>query len=174
MALGADEKAAVQALEKLEGVSGRVQIVGHVNGADVYIDYAHTPDALENVLKALRPHTKNKLFVMFGCGGDRDAGKRPQMGRIAAQFADGIIITDDNPRTEDAAQIRQEILAEAKDAIEIADRHEAIQQGIKNLAKGDVIVLTGKGHEQGQDVGHEVIPFSDVIEAKATIWELGQ
>lgn len=174
LALGADEASAVSALEELEGVSGRMQMVGQVNGADVYIDYAHTPDALKNVLKALRPHTHNKLYVMFGCGGDRDAGKRPQMGRIAAELADGVIVTDDNPRTENAQKIRAEILVAAHDAVEISDRHTAIQEGIKGLRKGDVIVLTGKGHEQGQYVGDKILPFSDVIEAKATIWGLGQ
>ena len=173
LSFGADVEKAVMALKHLEGVSGRMECVGHVNGADVYVDYAHTPDAMEHVLKALRPHTKNKLYVMFGCGGDRDAGKRPQMGRIAAEFSDQVIITDDNPRSEDAGEIRKQILAAATGAIEIGDRHLAIQDGIKGLREGDVIVLTGKGHEQGQYIGDEVLPFSDVIEAKTTIWEMG-
>jgi len=173
LALGADEGRAVKALESLHGVTGRMQCVGHVNGADVYIDYAHTPDALENVLKALRPHTQNKLHVMFGCGGDRDVGKRPEMGQAATTFADVVIVTDDNPRSEDAAKIRQQILAAAPGAQEIGDRHQAIQHSVKNLGVGDILVMTGKGHEQGQTVKGEVLPFDDVMEAKAAIRELG-
>jgi len=170
--LDADVPDAVAALEKLEGVPGRMQHVGSVNGADVYVDYAHTPDALENVLDALRPHTKNKLHVLFGCGGDRDQGKRPQMGRIAAKLADQVIVTDDNPRTENAAEIRKQILAAAPDAQECADRFGAIRVAVKALGEGDVLVLAGKGHEQGQIVGAEVFPFDDVMEAKAAIREL--
>jgi len=173
LALGADEGKAVKALERLHGVIGRMQCVGHVNGADVYVDYAHTPDALENVLKALRPHTQNKLHIMFGCGGDRDVGKRPEMGRAATAFADVVIITDDNPRNEDAATIRQQILTAAPGAKEIGDRHQAIQHSVKSLGVGDILVLTGKGHEQGQTINGEVLAFDDVMEVKTAIRELG-
>lgn len=172
IAMGADVKAAVKVLESLEGVPGRMQRAGGVNGAQVYVDYAHTPDALENVLSALRPHTKGKLRVLFGCGGDRDAGKRPEMGRIATQLADQVIVTDDNPRGEDPAAIRKAILAAAPDAREIADRREAIRAAVRSLAQGDVLVLAGKGHEQGQIVGAAVLPFDDVAEAKAAIEEV--
>lgn len=172
MGLGANVADGVAALEKLEGVPGRMQHVGAVNGADVYVDYAHTPDALQNVLQALRPHTQNKLHVLFGCGGDRDPGKRAQMGAIAAQLADIVIVADDNPRSEDAAAIRAQILAAAPNAQEIADRRAAILAAVAALGQGDVLVLAGKGHEQGQIVGAEVLPFDDVQEAKAAIREV--
>ena len=171
VALGADANEVAAALEKLEGVPGRLQYVGAVNGASVYVDYAHTPDALENVLQALRPHTQNRLHVLFGCGGDRDQGKRPQMGEIATDLADHVIVTDDNPRSEDAATIRAEIMAAAPRAQEIGDRHEAIRQAVTALNDGDVLVLAGKGHEQGQIVGDEVLPFDDVKEAQQAIEE---
>ncbi|MCR4378662.1 MAG: UDP-N-acetylmuramoyl-L-alanyl-D-glutamate--2,6-diaminopimelate ligase [Rhodospirillales bacterium] len=170
--LGADVADAVAALEKLEGVPGRMQYVGAVNGADVYVDYAHTPDALENVLSALRPHTQNKLHVLFGCGGDRDPGKRAEMGAIAAKLADVVIVTDDNPRSEQPAAIRAQILTVAPGAQEIANRHDAIRTAVAALGHGDVLVLAGKGHEQGQIVGAEVLPFDDVMEAKAAIGEV--
>ena len=165
MGLGANVEDAVAALETLHGVPGRMQNVGSVNGAEIYVDFAHTPDALENVLGALRPHTKNKLHVLFGCGGDRDQGKRPEMGRIATQLADHVIVTDDNPRTEDAASVRAQILAAAPGAEECADRHDAIIAAVNALGEGDVLVLAGKGHEQGQIIGSEVLPFDDVMEA---------
>jgi UDP-N-acetylmuramoyl-L-alanyl-D-glutamate--2,6-diaminopimelate ligase len=136
-----------------------------VSGAPIYVDYAHTPDSLEKVLQALRPHTRNKLHVVFGCGGDRDKGKRPLMGQIAAALADSVIVTDDNPRTENAATIRKEIMATAKGAREIGDRHAAIKTAIDALKQGDVLVIAGKGHETGQYVGGQVIPFSDREEA---------
>ena len=171
VALGADARETAKALEKLEGVPGRLQYVGSVNGASVYVDYAHTPDALENVLNALRPHTQNQLHVLFGCGGDRDKGKRPQMGKIATDLADQIVVTDDNPRSESAQAIRSEILAAAPTAIEIGDRHSAIQEAVKKLTAGDVMVLAGKGHEQGQIVGDEIFPFDDVVEAQKAMKE---
>ena len=170
--LGADVDAAVVALESLSGVPGRMQHVGTINGAEVYVDYAHTPDALENVLSALRPHVANRLHVLFGCGGDRDPGKRRQMGRVATTLADRVIVTDDNPRSEDAAAIRAEILAAAPGAQEIADRALAIHSAIAELQDGDVLVLAGKGHEQGQIVGAEVLPFDDVQQAQAAIREV--
>jgi UDP-N-acetylmuramoyl-L-alanyl-D-glutamate--2,6-diaminopimelate ligase len=140
------------------------------SGAPIYVDYAHTPDSLEKVLQALRPHTKNKLRVVFGCGGDRDKGKRPLMGQIAAALADDVIVTDDNPRTENAAAIRAAILAGAqssgdKGAREIGDRHAAIRAAITSLQAGDVLVIAGKGHETGQYLHGQVIPFSDREEA---------
>ena len=171
MGLGTDTVNAVAALETLSGVPGRMQHVGCVNGADVYVDFAHTPDALLNVLDALRPHTQNKLHVLFGCGGDRDPGKRPQMGAIAAKTADHVIVTDDNPRSENAAEIRAQILATAPNALDISDRHEAIHAAVSALGAGDVLVLAGKGHEQGQIVDTVVLPFDDVMEAKAAIGE---
>ncbi len=127
----------------------------------VFVDYAHKPEALEHVLKTLKPYTTGRLSLVFGCGGDRDKGKRPIMGRIAAALADDVIVTDDNPRSEDPAQIRAEILAAAPGAIEIGDRREAIFTAIANLGKGDALVIAGKGHEPGQIVKGEVLPFSD-------------
>ncbi len=168
LACGADMGSAVQALRGLTGVPGRVQLVSSlVNGAAVYVDYAHTPDALGNVLRALRPHTAGRLIVVFGCGGDRDAGKRPQMGRAAAQLADLVIVTDDNPRTEDAATIRAETLVGCPDATEIGDRADAIRAGVETLRGGDVLVVAGKGHEQGQIIGDTVRPFDDADEVQA-------
>jgi len=162
----AKTEAAIAHLEKLNGAPGRLQKVpGHKKGA-VYVDYAHTPDALENILKALRPHTQGKLLCIIGCGGDRDPIKRPVMGRIAAQLADIAVITDDNPRSEDPASIREQMMAEAKNAKEIAGRRKAIEWAVGKLGKGDVLVIAGKGHEQGQIIGDRVEPFDDVEEAK--------
>ncbi len=156
----------IDILPKLTGVPGRLEFVpGHKQGAAVYVDYAHTPDALENVLKALRPHTQKMLVCVFGCGGNRDKAKRPVMGKIAAQLADINIITDDNPRNENAAQIRAEIKQGAPQATEIADRRQAIETAIKFCKSGDVLVIAGKGHEHGQIVGDHVEPFDDVHEA---------
>jgi len=173
LAMGADAQAAAMALEHLDGVPGRLQKVGDFGGASVYVDYAHTPDALQTVLQALRPHAQGKLHVMFGCGGDRDAGKRAQMGAIAAKLADRVIVTDDNPRSEDPAGIRGEIMKTCPGALETGDRHEAIRAAVKGLQDGDVLVLAGKGHEQGQIVGDEVRPFDDVTEAQAAMKEVG-
>ena len=173
VALDADVKAAVQALEHLAGVPGRLQKVGGAKSAAVYVDYAHTPEALQTVLQALRPHATGKLHVLFGCGGDRDAGKRPQMGAIAAKFADRVVVTDDNPRSEDPSNIRAEIMTACPNAIEIGDRREAIRDAVQALRDGDVLVLAGKGHEQGQIVGDEVRPFDDVTEAQAALREVG-
>jgi UDP-N-acetylmuramoyl-L-alanyl-D-glutamate--2,6-diaminopimelate ligase len=149
------------ALEALRGAKGRLERVGECNGAPIFIDYAHKPDALKKALAALRPFAKGRLIVLFGAGGDRDPGKRPIMGRIARENADRVIITDDNPRSENAAAIRAAILAEAPGAIEIADRGEAIRAAIGMLAPGDVLLIAGKGHETGQIVGDQVLPFSD-------------
>ena len=158
---GSDPEKVFAALEQLEGAKGRLERVGERNGAPIFVDYAHKPDALTKALQALRPYTQRKLVVVFGAGGDRDAGKRPLMGAIAAENADEIIITDDNPRSENPAAIRAAILASAKGAKEIGDRFEAIGKAIAGLAKGDVLLIAGKGHETGQIVGDHVLPFSD-------------
>ena len=162
----------VKALGTLKGAPGRLQSVsGHPQGA-VYVDYAHTPDALENVLKALRPHTEGQLICVVGCGGDRDPGKRPIMGKLAATLADVVVITDDNPRSEDPTKIRAAMLREAPGAQEIGDRREAIRWAISHMKKNDVLVIAGKGHEQGQIIGGRVEPFDDVEEAAHAITDL--
>jgi UDP-N-acetylmuramoyl-L-alanyl-D-glutamate--2,6-diaminopimelate ligase len=164
---------AIGALGSLEGAPGRLQHVGSTkDGAPVYVDYAHTPDALETVIKALRPHVDRRLLVVFGCGGDRDAGKRPIMGGIAARLADLAILTDDNPRTEDAAAIRRAVREGAKDATnlhEIGDRHHAIDAAVAELRAGDALIIAGKGHEPGQIVGTTVLPFDDAEVARAAL-----
>ncbi|MDT7950585.1 MAG: UDP-N-acetylmuramoyl-L-alanyl-D-glutamate--2,6-diaminopimelate ligase [Acetobacteraceae bacterium] len=152
---------AVGLLGRLTGVRGRMELAAEVGGAAVYVDYAHTPDALERLLLALRPHTAGRLHVVFGAGGDRDRGKRPLMGAVAARLADRAIITDDNPRSEDPAAIRAAIRAACPGAIEIGDRAAAIAAGLEALRAGDVLAVAGKGHEQGQTIGATVIPFDD-------------
>jgi UDP-N-acetylmuramoyl-L-alanyl-D-glutamate--2,6-diaminopimelate ligase len=160
--LGEDADKVHDALAHLKGAPGRLERVA----PQVYVDYAHTPDALETVLKAMRPHTKGKLRVVFGCGGDRDKGKRPLMGEAASRLADAVIVTDDNPRSEEPAAIRREILAGCPGAAEIGDRSEAIREGIRSLQPGDVLVIAGKGHESGQTIGGVTRPFSDRDEAR--------
>jgi len=158
---------AVPVLATLKGARGRMELAATLpNGASIFVDYAHTPDALERVLLAMRPHTDNRLVVVFGCGGDRDRGKRPQMGALAVRLADAAIVTDDNPRTEDAAQIRREVVAGATGAREIADREAAIFTAVSELKAGDILVIAGKGHEQGQIVGKDVLPFDDLDVAR--------
>lgn len=173
IAAGADPARSVGALETLQGAPGRMQFIGrHRSGAAVYVDYAHTPDALANVLDALRPHTQGWLHVVFGCGGDRDPGKRPEMGRIACDMADAVLVTDDNPRSEDAGTIRTQILkgCATRDTImEIGDRSLAIRAAIKTLESGDLLVVAGKGHEQGQIVGDQVLPFDDAEECRQAL-----
>lgn len=159
----------VSLLEKLRGVPGRLQLVPGAEKGAVYVDYAHKPGALETVLKTLRPHTDGRLICLFGCGGDRDAGKRPIMGKIADSMADVVVVTDDNPRSEDASQIRKEILNSCPDATEIGDRADAINWCVDHLQDGDVLVVAGKGHEEGQIVGGDVLPFSDVEEVAKVI-----
>jgi UDP-N-acetylmuramoyl-L-alanyl-D-glutamate--2,6-diaminopimelate ligase len=149
------------ALEHLEGAKGRLELVGERNGAPIFVDYAHKPDALAKALQALRPYARRKLVVIFGAGGDRDAGKRPIMGAIAAENADSVIVTDDNPRSEKPEAIRAAILAAAKGAREIGDRAAAIRAGIAGLEPGDALVVAGKGHEVGQIIGNTTLPFSD-------------
>jgi UDP-N-acetylmuramoyl-L-alanyl-D-glutamate--2,6-diaminopimelate ligase len=159
--------AATEALARLPGVPGRLQFVaGPESGRSIVVDYAHTPDALATVLKALRPHTCGRLIALFGCGGDRDAGKRPLMGAVATRLADRVYVTDDNPRTETAAAIRRAILEAAPNAIEIGDRHQAIATAIAELRHGDLLVIAGKGHETGQIVGIETYPFDDAAIAR--------
>lgn len=149
-------------LSQLRGVRGRLErVLVLPSGAAAYVDYAHTPDAIARVLSALRPHTHGRLHIVFGAGGDRDPGKRPLMGAAAAQGADVVIVTDDNPRSEDPTLIRKAILASCEGAIEIADRRVAIAVALQGLKAGDVLVVAGKGHEQGQIIKGDVIPFDD-------------
>lgn len=173
IATGGDPARVFAALEKLEGAKGRLEQAGAHNGAPIFIDYAHKPDALKKALEALRPYATGRLVVVFGAGGDRDTGKRPIMGRIAADNADRVIITDDNPRSEDAAAIRAAILAQAPGAAEIGDRGEAIRAAIAELKQGDVLLIAGKGHETGQIVGDRVLPFSDHDAVAAALQDLG-
>jgi UDP-N-acetylmuramoyl-L-alanyl-D-glutamate--2,6-diaminopimelate ligase len=161
---------ALAATARLRGVPGRLEHVAtRANGAAIYVDYAHKPQALETVLDALRPHTRARLVCVFGCGGDRDAAKRPMMGEIATRLADRVIVTDDNPRSEDPAFIRRSILVKAPRAREIAGRREAIFQAVAALETGDVLVVAGKGHEQGQIVGDTVHPFDDATVAREAV-----
>ena len=162
IATGTSAKVAFAALEKLEGASGRLELVGKSStNSPVYVDYAHKPEALENVLLSLRPFTSGRIILAFGCGGDRDPGKRAIMGEIASRLADIVIVTDDNPRTENPSTIRSVIMDACEGAIEIGDRAEAIQYGCKVLEEGDCFVVAGKGHESGQIIGDNVLPFSD-------------
>ncbi len=157
----------VGAMGRVSPVRGRLErAVISPAGAPVYVDYAHTPDALEAAIAALRPHVTGRLITVFGAGGDRDTGKRPEMGEVAARLSDAVIVTDDNPRTEDPAAIRRAILANAPTAIEIGDRRSAIAEAIGSAEKGDIILLAGKGHETGQIVGNSVLPFDDVLVAR--------
>ncbi|MCZ8313456.1 UDP-N-acetylmuramoyl-L-alanyl-D-glutamate--2,6-diaminopimelate ligase [Phreatobacter sp.] len=166
---GTDPDTALAALETLEGAKGRLEFVGAKDGAPVVVDYAHKPGALETVLEAARPFAARKLVVVVGCGGDRDPGKRPMMGRIAVDKADRVIVTDDNPRSEDPAAIRSQVLADAPGAEEIGDRAEAIRAAVRDLRPGDLLVIAGKGHETGQIVGSVTLPFSDHEVALAAI-----
>jgi UDP-N-acetylmuramoyl-L-alanyl-D-glutamate--2,6-diaminopimelate ligase len=162
VAAGGSEPHAIRALEQLRGATGRLELVATTEaGAPVFVDFAHTPDALEHALQSLRPIATGKLHVVFGAGGDRDPGKRPEMGKVAADNADVCYVTDDNPRTEDPGLIRAAIMAQCPDATEIGDRALAIHTAINGLDAGDVLVIAGKGHETGQTIGKKVIPFSD-------------
>jgi UDP-N-acetylmuramoyl-L-alanyl-D-glutamate--2,6-diaminopimelate ligase len=167
IATGSDAAATFKALEHLHGAKGRLERVGTNKDAPIFVDYAHKPDALAKALEALRPYVNGTLVVVLGAGGDRDRGKRPLMGAIAAEKADRVIVTDDNPRSEDPAAIRAAIMAAAKGATEIGDRREAIHRAIADLKAGDVLLIAGKGHETGQIIGDRVIEFSD-HEAVAT------
>ena len=162
------------ALEKLKPVPGRLELVAkHPNGAPVFVDYAHTPDGLENCLTALKPYAKGRLVTVFGCGGNRDAGKRPLMGEVAERLADMVYVTDDNPRREDPAVIRSQIMAACPHGIEIGDRREAMRAAIRDLESDDVLVIAGKGHEQGQILATETIPFNDADVAREIVASLG-
>jgi UDP-N-acetylmuramoyl-L-alanyl-D-glutamate--2,6-diaminopimelate ligase len=162
IATGVAAEAATGALARLSGVPGRLEFVAEAGGGvPIVVDYAHTPDALATVLAALRPHAPGRLVVLFGCGGDRDPGKRPLMGRVAAGAADRVFVTDDNPRSENPAEIRRAILGAAPGAIEIGDRRRAIETAIVDLGPGDLLVIAGKGHETGQIIGGETLPFDD-------------
>ena len=165
IAAGEEPAEVLAALEHLEGAEGRLQRVGaSPRGGEAYVDYAHTPDGLETVLRALRPHARGRLIVVFGAGGDRDRAKRPLMGEAAARLADLAVVTDDNPRGEDPAAIRAAVREGAPDALDRGDRRAAIREAVSWLADGDVLVVAGKGHEQGQTVGGVTHPFDDVAE----------
>ena len=178
IACGGAARDVFAALASLGGAPGRLEEVAHLplgaQGASVFVDYAHTPDALKTALSALRPHTDKKLVVVFGCGGDRDRGKRPQMGAIAAAEADVVFVTDDNPRGEDPADIRAEIMAACPGATEIADRGAAIDAAMKSLQAGDLLVVAGKGHETGQIIGERVVPFSDRDTVRRIAGQMGE
>jgi UDP-N-acetylmuramoyl-L-alanyl-D-glutamate--2,6-diaminopimelate ligase len=178
---GAEPRSALAHLERLDGVRGRLELAATTpTGAPIYVDYAHTPDALETVLEALRPHADGQLVVVFGCGGDRDPGKRPLMGEIAARRADRVVVTDDNPRSEDPAAIRRAVLAGCARAggdaeiAEIGERADAIAETVESLRRGDVLVVAGKGHEQGQIVGDVVRPFDDADVVRAAVAALAR
>jgi UDP-N-acetylmuramoyl-L-alanyl-D-glutamate--2,6-diaminopimelate ligase len=171
IATGAEPGAVFAAVEHLAGAKGRLELVGEKNDAPIFVDYAHKPDALAKALEALRPYAKRHLVVVFGCGGDRDRGKRPIMGAIAVAKADRVIVTDDNPRSEVPARIRAEILAGAVGAAEIGDRGEAIRRAVAALEPGDALLIAGKGHESGQIIGDRVLPFTDHAAVAAALEE---
>jgi UDP-N-acetylmuramoyl-L-alanyl-D-glutamate--2,6-diaminopimelate ligase len=172
IATGGDPESVFAALAHLQGAKGRLELVGQRQGAPIFVDYAHKPDALAKALAALRPYAQRKLTVVFGCGGDRDQGKRPIMGAIAVENADRVIVTDDNPRGEDPAAIRAAILAAAPGAVEIGDRREAIRRAVTELTHGDVLLIAGKGHESGQIIGDRVLPFTDHGAVEAALEEI--
>ncbi len=167
IATGGDVARTLSDLARLQPVRGRLERAAIAkSGAPIYVDYAHTPDAIEAAIAALKPHAGGRLIVVFGAGGDRDPGKRETMGQVAVQQADRVIVTDDNPRTEDPAAIRREVLAGARGAIEIGDRRAAIAAAIREAGAEDIVLIAGKGHEQGQIVGDLVLPFDDVAVAR--------
>ncbi|MCT8996871.1 UDP-N-acetylmuramoyl-L-alanyl-D-glutamate--2,6-diaminopimelate ligase [Chelativorans intermedius] len=174
IASGIAPQAALSALEHLQGASGRLELVGVAgNGAQCYVDYAHKPEALENVLQAVRPFTTGRVIVVFGCGGDRDRLKRPIMGEIAGRLADVVIVTDDNPRSEDPAAIRAAIMEAVPSATEIGDRRAAIRAAVAMLETGDTLVVAGKGHEIGQEIAGRKHHFSDHEEVRQALGEKG-
>ena len=167
LATGGTWDATFQAMGRVSPVRGRLErAVITRTGAPIYVDYAHTPDALEAAIAALRPHVEGRLITIFGAGGDRDVGKRPEMGKVAASMSDLVIVTDDNPRSEDPGAIRREVMAGAPEAREVPGRREAIAAAIAEAGPDDIILLAGKGHEQGQIVGDRVLPFDDVTVAR--------
>lgn len=170
MATGGEEELVFHAIESLKGAKGRLDfVVRSKTGAPIFVDYSHKPAALENAIESLRPYAKDQLHVVFGCGGDRDKGKRPLMGAIAARLADRVYVTDDNPRSEDPAAIRAEIMIGCPGAAEIGNRGEAIRAAVEELQAGDVLLVAGKGHEEGQKIGKLVIPFSDHDAVRAAV-----
>ena len=170
LATGTEVSVVVSALSCLQDVPGRMQLVGrNAAGGSVYVDYAHKPDALRHALQALRHHTCGKLIVLFGCGGDRDIEKRPEMGRLASELADKVFITDDNPRGERPADIRNAVVAGCPKAVEIGNRGDAIAAAMETLTDGDVLLVAGKGHETGQIVGEEIVPFDDTEVVRSLI-----
>ncbi len=167
IACGGDPRVTLANAARLQGVRGRLERATLTrSGAAVYVDYAHTPDGLRAAIEALRPHTKGVLRVVFGAGGDRDTGKRPEMGKVAVDLADSVYVTDDNPRSEDPALIRRDVMAGAPGAVEIGGRREAIAAAIAAAGSDDIVLIAGKGHEQGQIVGDRVLPFDDVTVAR--------
>ena len=172
LATGGNPASVFAALARLNGAKGRLELVGDKRGAPIFVDYAHKPDALAKALDALRPYASGRLVVVFGAGGDRDRGKRPLMGEVAVAKADRVVVTDDNPRGEDAGAIRASIIASAPGAIEIGDRREAIRSAIADLRRGDVLLVAGKGHETGQIIGDRIVPFSDHEAVAAALKEL--
>jgi len=174
IALGEDAGVVLASLTDLQGVRGRMEMAGQTpRGGLVYVDYAHTPDALAHALSAIRPHARGRVHVVFGCGGDRDPGKRAEMGAMATQHADVVTVTDDNPRTEDPKEIRKAALAACPGAKEIGDRRQAIADAMAGMADGDILLVAGKGHEQGQIVGDVIIPFDDVDVVAELLGEAG-
>jgi len=170
VAAGDAPEAVIAALAHIQGAAGRLQRIGTTaSGGEAYVDYAHTPDGLKTVLEALRPHARGRLIVVFGAGGDRDRGKRVLMGQVAVRLADVAVVTDDNPRSEDPAEIRAEIRKGCPDAQEIGDRRDAIGWAVAEMKTGDVLIVAGKGHEQGQIVGETVYPFDDATEVAKAI-----
>ena len=170
VASGEPREEVLSALKKLQGVRGRLQLAAQRgNGAAVFVDYAHTPDALRSSLRSVRQHFTGRVVVVFGAGGDRDRAKRPEMGKTARKYADAVIVTDDNPRNEDPASIRAEILSQCPDALDIGDRAEAILRGVDMLAPGDVLLIAGKGHESGQVIGDATYPFDDAEQASIAV-----
>jgi len=171
MATGSTFENVFSAMQRLAPVRGRLEraVISRA-GAPIYIDYAHTPDALEAAIAALRPHVSNRLITVFGAGGDRDQGKRPEMGAVASRLSDVVIVTDDNPRGEDAAKIRSDVLAGAPGAMEVGGRREAIAEAIRMAGEGDIILVAGKGHETGQIIGaganERILPFDDALVAR--------
>lgn len=167
---GEDAEAVFSSLNRIGAVRGRMELaVRKKDGSPVFVDYAHTPDALETTLKAVRPHVLGRLIVVFGAGGDRDRSKRPLMGRVAKMHSDVQFVTDDNPRSEDPASIRSEILAACAGATEIADRAEAILVAVSSMRPGDALVIAGKGHETSQTIGELVLPFDDAEQASIAV-----
>ena len=163
-----------RALPKLYGVAGRMERVGFSKtGAPIYVDFAHTEDGLDKLLRGVRPHTQGRVIIVFGCGGDRDPDKRPKMGTIAAKLADIVIVTDDNPRTENPELIRRAVMEGCPNAQLIGDRAQAISEGISQLQKGDCLVVAGKGHESGQIIGTKTIPFNDADVVREILQEGG-